>query len=77
MATTSTEPLLPSSLRASSDGAAVGLAEASGDGAISVAAASETIAHNGNDRNDGDNGEGDAAMRLHAQWSYPVPLCLE
>jgi hypothetical protein len=55
--TTSTEPLLPSSLPSSSDGAAVGFAVASGDGLIIVAAASETIARNWNDRNNGDDGD--------------------
>jgi hypothetical protein len=73
MAMTSTEPLLPSSLPSSSDGAAVGLVMAlgttacdrdrvavgfavasgttacTGDSAISVAAASETIARNRNE----------------------------
>jgi hypothetical protein len=58
MATTSTEPLLPSSLPLPSDGAAIGLAAASGDGLIIVAAASEKIASNGNNGNNGDDGEG-------------------
>ncbi len=57
MATTSTEPSSPSSSLSSSGGAAVGLAEALGDGAIRVAAASEMIARNENDGNDGDDGE--------------------
>jgi hypothetical protein len=60
MATTSPEPSSPSSLPSSSDGAAVGLAVALGDGAISVAAASETILFNwneGNSRDGRDDGE--------------------
>jgi hypothetical protein len=63
MATTSPEPLLPSGLPSSSDGAAVGLAVALGDRAFSIAVASETIAHNGNNgdnRDDRDSGEGAA-----------------
>jgi hypothetical protein len=55
MATTSTKPLLPSSSPSSSDGAAIGLVKALGDGLIIVAAASETIALDTNNRNDGDN----------------------
>jgi hypothetical protein len=62
MATTSTEPLLPSSSPSSSDGAAVGLAAASGDGLIIVAEASEMIARIGNNGNDRDDGEGWGAL---------------
>jgi hypothetical protein len=57
MEMTSPNPSLPSSPPSSSDGAAVGLAAELGDGAISVAASSETIACNGKDRNDGDDGD--------------------
>jgi hypothetical protein len=59
MATTSPEPSLPSSPPSSFDGAAVGLAPASGDGLniVIVAAALETIAHGGNNQNNGDDGD--------------------
>ncbi len=58
MAMTSTEPSSPSSSSSSSDGASVGLAAALGDRLIIVAATSERIACGGNDRNDGNDGEG-------------------
>jgi hypothetical protein len=58
MATTSTEPLLLSSLPSSTDGAAVGLAKALGDRLIIVAVASEMIALDTNNGNNGGNGGG-------------------
>ncbi len=69
MVTTSPEPLLLFSLPSSSDRAAINFAVASGttactgDGAISVAAALETIVRGRNEENnrdDRDNGEGAA-----------------
>ncbi len=65
MATTSTEPLLLSSLPSSSDGAAVDLAKALGDRLIIVAAASETIALDTNNGNDGGDRGGELALLRH------------
>ncbi len=44
--------------------AASGTTACTGDGAISVAAASKTIAHNKNDKNDGDDGDNGEGMAV-------------